>query len=125
MWKYLSIRQRDVDPGPEARALMYVAMEFCFKLAEYALIAGVFLFLAIQTKHWAVIAISLCLTFLLGVYILSLIGGLQFFIWRDAKRWWSKALLFIVDTALFLVLWWTLLEAFKAVYGTMSDGVGI
>jgi hypothetical protein len=125
MWKYLNVRQRDVDPSPEVRAQMNVAVEFCFKFAEYTLIAGVFAFLAIATKHWAVIAIACVLALLLTVHMMTMISGLQFFVWRDAKSWWSKTLLFVLDSALFLGLWWTLLQAFVAVFKTMSGGVAV
>lgn len=125
MWKYLKVKQRDVDPSPEARAMMNVAVEFCFKFAEYALVAGVFTFLAIETKHWSVIAIASLLVILLTAHMMSMINGLQFFLWRDAERWWSKSLLFALDTALFFGLWWTLIKAFGAVFVTMSGGIGI
>ena len=125
MWKYLDLRQNNVDPSPEAREKMVAAVDFCFKFSEYTLIAGVFAFLAIETKNWAVITIAIVLMVLLFAHLLSLISGLQYFVWRKAKFWWSKTILLMIDSTIFVGIFWLLREAVIAVIGVMSKGIGI
>lgn len=125
MLKYLSLKQNDVDPSPEARAQVGAAVDFVFKFAEYVLIAGVFGYLATVTEHWAVIAIAVVLFGLLFVHLFSLLAGLQYFQWRRAENRALKAFLLVLDTAIFLGLYFVLRSAYSAVVETMRDGVGI
>lgn len=104
---------------------MQTALDFVFKFAEYALIAGVFAFLANTTKNWAVIFIAVILNGLLIVYLLSLASGFQILLWREAKSRVTKTVLLVIDSAVFLFIWYTLYIAFMAVLGTMQTGVGI
>jgi hypothetical protein len=125
MWKYIGLKQNDVDPSPEARAQFGAAVDFVFKFAEYALVAGVFAYLAKTTQHWAVITIAVVLVLLLTTHLLSLVSGLQYFLWREAENKALKALLFVLDAAIFVGIFYTLQRAFFAVFETMQQGVGI
>lgn len=125
MKKYLSFKQNDVDPSPEARAELSNIIDFSFKFAEYTLVAGVFIFLAITTQNWAVILIAGFLTVILGTYLLSLVSGLRFFLWRDAPSWWLKTILFLLDAVIFFAFFYVIQTAFFAVIETMKSGVGI
>ena len=125
MWKYINFKQNDVDPSPEARAQFGAVVDFLFKFAEYTLISGAFLFLAITTNNWAVMLIAGILAVALSAYLVSLVAGLRFFNWRDAPNWWLKGILFCLDALIFFAAFYTLQTAFHAVANTMRTGIGI
>ena len=125
MLMYLDFKQNDVDPSPEARAQVGAAVDSVFKFAEYALVEGVFVFLAKETDHWAVEGIAGVLALMFSVFLLSLISGVSCVRWKDAEHWWSRILLFFVDSSIFAAIFIVLLEAMKAVLETMSSGIGI
>ena len=98
MWKYIGLKQNNVDPSPEARAQLGAAVDFVFKFAEYTLITGVFWYLAKTTQHWAVTSIAAILALLLDTHLLSLVSGLQYFLWKDAENKALKFFLWLLST---------------------------
>ncbi|WP_157973480.1 hypothetical protein [Tropicimonas sp. IMCC34043] len=125
MRKFFVFKQNDIDPNPEVLEGIRRALDFVFKFAEYALVTGVFIFLAITTSNWAVGLIAVILFFLLYSYLVALLTGFQFFFWRSAGSWWTKTLLFVLDSSLYVFLFLTLLAAMYAVIKAMAEGVGI
>lgn len=125
-WKELIVlRQNDVDPSPEARASLQKALDAGFKFAEYALISGLFTFLAFKTEHWAVIVMAIALAGLLWVQTLSLISGFVWFNWRAAPNPSLKALLLVADSFLFFVPYFIVQRGMFAILQAFSEGIGV
>jgi hypothetical protein len=125
MWKYLSFKQNDVDPSPEARAIIGSTVDFIFKFAGNALVTGVFGYLAAITGNWAVIAIAVLMSALLAGQLLTLIAGMQYFLWREAKSRPLAVFLWLIDAIIFLAICFTIYTAFFAILEVMRTGVGI
>ena len=125
MKKYWFWKQGNVDPSPEALEFIAKVARGAFTAAEYCLIAGVFIFLAVETKNWAVIVLAAALSFILGMWIITLVGGFHFFLWRTADKWYLKTVFFIVDTALYLGVIFTVYTAFAAIFESFKKGIGV
>lgn len=125
MKKYIGLTQNDMDPSPEVRESLSKIVEYVFKLAEYVLVLGVFCFLSITTKNWAVIAVAFVLGASLFVYIFSMLSGIQFILWRNAPLRWQRATLFVLDSAIYFALYAVLYVALWTIVTTMLKGVGV
>lgn len=99
--------------------------DIAYKFAEHLLILGVFVFLAITTKHWAVITITLFLTALLCVNLISFLAGVNFTNRYEGDGKAIKVLWIFVDFAIFGTIIIVVIFAVLDVVNTMSNGTGI
>lgn len=120
--KHFTVRKDDTEPP--LRALDEIVSTI-FRLAEYVLIAGAFVFLAFATENWAVILIAAMLGLALSVLIMSWIAQITFLNWRRASGRASKILLMLLDIGIFLASSWIVITALKAVAKAFETGIGI
>ena len=80
--KYFYFNYHNSEIDPRSLSGLHRFVDFCFKLAEYTLIVGVFLFIAIKTDNWAVYAVAIFLSLLFILYLhlfirefITLFGG--------------------------------------------------
>jgi len=100
-------------------------LDFVFGTAERFLIVGVFTYMAVQTKHWAVVAAAVVLFVSLASHFYSLMTGFRFFNWRDHPSRWGKAGLFALDSLIFLAIFLTMYSASIKVVETLAQGIGV
>lgn len=111
---------------PRAEIVVWLEkfIEVAFRFAEYVLIAGAFIYLAVATKNWAVILIAATIGGALVIYMSMQLWGFTFFYWRGATGK-KKVMLLLLDAGIYLGLSQVLKTAIAAVLKAFESGVGV
>jgi hypothetical protein len=120
-----ALRLRELDPTLTGAELVRKASGFVFRLAEMALVVGLFSFIARQAEHPLATAISFVLNAAFGLYVFSYFEELKIFKLRDGDRKWMAGVFATLEVIILIVLVYGSYIGFSAIVKALEKGVGV